>query len=592
MILTSRHKIISLIFALILFAPALRADSYVRSARLSWVEGDVQSQRAGEETQPALLNMPVVEGMTVSTGSDGVAEIELEDGSIVRLTPGTVMRIPGLSLSDDGALRNTFDLQRGTAYVDFKHHGGDQFFLRFPGHEVELKHSVRLRAEAAATEVQIAVLNGEFEMPGAEHPVTVKKNETLSLGLNDDAEFVLAKNIEPAPYDNWSHEREQYQESVASSSGGNDIFSSYGNDLAYYGQTLYVPGYGWGWQPHGLGYTPCATGYWSWYPALGWVFVSSSPWGWAPCHYGAWNFVSGPGWVWFPPVHHHRHHIWRDWRCAPQWVHTTPGFITPHAPAVPPVHGGNSFVVVGNPPRQLDIDTWRNNHHRSITVEGTSAGNKSGVTPGSSFAGSNTGPGAPVNAPPRVSDLRRQLGGTDNLTIPQQVIVKQGVLHRPKTDENTVHTTTSTGTVGGNNTSSNNSAPSTGTVVVQPPVDSHRRESHHTVTPNAEVRSAPVPTPATQTPPTQTPPASTPRSFWHPSNNNSSGGSGGNSHNSGGSSHPSGGGGGGISHPSGGSSGASHSGGSSSGGGGGGGSHSSGGGNSGGGSHSSSGSHH
>src|SRR5437868_9774966 len=148
MILALRHKIFVSLIALI-FAPALWGDSYVRSARLSWVEGDVQTQRAGEDVQPALLNMPVVEGMTLSTGNDGVAEIELEDGSTVRLAPGSVLAVPGLSLSDDGALRNTFELQRGTAYIDFKHHGDDQFFFRFPNHEVQLKHSVRLRAEIA-----------------------------------------------------------------------------------------------------------------------------------------------------------------------------------------------------------------------------------------------------------------------------------------------------------------------------------------------------------------------------------------------------------------------------------------------------------
>src|SRR5438270_11793584 len=69
MILGLRHRISVLLIALV-FAPALWGDSYIRSARLSWVEGDVQTQRAGEDVQPALLNMPVVEGMTLSTGND------------------------------------------------------------------------------------------------------------------------------------------------------------------------------------------------------------------------------------------------------------------------------------------------------------------------------------------------------------------------------------------------------------------------------------------------------------------------------------------------------------------------------------------
>src|SRR5262252_551126 len=103
-----RHKSLAFLICVLWFAPALRPDNYIRSVRVSWVEGDVQVQRAGEtESQPAIPNMPIIEGMAFATGSDGVLEIELEDGSTVRLAPDSALRIPELVTSDEGARRST-----------------------------------------------------------------------------------------------------------------------------------------------------------------------------------------------------------------------------------------------------------------------------------------------------------------------------------------------------------------------------------------------------------------------------------------------------------------------------------------------------
>src|SRR5437879_9700756 len=81
----------------LLTMPAL-ADSQARIVRLSDVEGTVQSDRnTGQGYEKALLNMPITEGTKLWAKDDGGAEVELEDGSVGRITPHTRIEFRQLS---------------------------------------------------------------------------------------------------------------------------------------------------------------------------------------------------------------------------------------------------------------------------------------------------------------------------------------------------------------------------------------------------------------------------------------------------------------------------------------------------------------
>src|SRR5437667_7788659 len=91
------------------------ADSQVRIVRLSDVEGDVQIDRnSGQGYEKAFLNLPITQGAKLRANDDGRAEVEFEDGSTVRITPGTVVEFPQLALRDSGARASTVDLREGT----------------------------------------------------------------------------------------------------------------------------------------------------------------------------------------------------------------------------------------------------------------------------------------------------------------------------------------------------------------------------------------------------------------------------------------------------------------------------------------------
>src|SRR5450759_3466279 len=78
-----------LVLTLMVSAPAW-ADSEVRIVRLSLVDGPVQLDRAhGQGFERAIMNMPITNGMQLWTRENSRAEIEFEEGSSIRVTPGT-----------------------------------------------------------------------------------------------------------------------------------------------------------------------------------------------------------------------------------------------------------------------------------------------------------------------------------------------------------------------------------------------------------------------------------------------------------------------------------------------------------------------
>src|SRR2546425_7353612 len=80
------------------------ADSQARIVRLSQAEGDVQIDRnTGQGYEKAVVNLPITQGTKLRAGDGARAEIEFEDGSTLRITPGTVVEFSQMALRDSGA---------------------------------------------------------------------------------------------------------------------------------------------------------------------------------------------------------------------------------------------------------------------------------------------------------------------------------------------------------------------------------------------------------------------------------------------------------------------------------------------------------
>jgi len=343
----SNLKIRTLVLSAIMCAlPAIpaRADSHARIVRLSDIQGDVQVDRnTGQGYEKAFLNLPLTQGVKLRSGDAARAELELEDGSAVRIAANSVIEVPELSLRDTGVKVTTIHLQEGTAYVNFLGTKDSELTLTFAREHTTLVHAAHLRIELGDTVAELAVFKGDVEVDGHSGAVAVEKNHTAKFDLADDDRYKLAKNIEADPYDAWDSEQSKYREHYSTSSYSSYSPYSYGTaDLQYYGNFFDAPGYGTLWQPYfvGAGWDPFMNGAWAFWPGFGYGWVSGYPWGWTPYHYGTWQFVPGYGWAWQPGG------TWMGWNAVPVFTGRPPAFMAPRPPASP----GKTIVAVNQGP--------------------------------------------------------------------------------------------------------------------------------------------------------------------------------------------------------------------------------------------------
>lgn len=342
---SSKARSLFVAAVMLLLSSAAVADSHVRIVRLSDVEGTVQIDRAtGQGFEKALMNMPVTQGVKVQTSAGGRAEIEFENGTVVRVADNSSVEFEDLSLRSDGQRVSQVLLNDGTVYVNYKKKNGDDFRLSTGNQAINLDRNrdAHFRVQSQDGKATVAVFAGEVELPDNGKTAKVKKGETLDLDQNDSA-VLLAKSISSLPGDQWDAERTNYNTQYASTFNHHQFPYQYGySDLNYYGTFFDLAGYGTLWRPWGVStlWDPFGAGAWAYTPGAGYAWVSGYPWGWTPYRYGSWVYVPAYGWAWQPG-------LWNTWAAYPVVVNAPTYW---HRP-LPPAPGGviRPTVVVGNP---------------------------------------------------------------------------------------------------------------------------------------------------------------------------------------------------------------------------------------------------
>ena len=183
-----------LAMAFVLAGVSAQAESHVRIIRLSYIDGSVQMDRAtGQGLERAILNTPVTEGVRLATGNDGLAEVEFENNSTVRLGENSELQFSKLLIDDSGAKVNEVELVKGTAYFDTKG-SKDDIYRATVGNSVFLVHrDTQLRLSDDDGNPKLSVLKGEVELQTSQREVKVGKKETLTVDPNNASGYEIAK---------------------------------------------------------------------------------------------------------------------------------------------------------------------------------------------------------------------------------------------------------------------------------------------------------------------------------------------------------------------------------------------------------------
>jgi hypothetical protein len=277
--------------------------SKIRIVRLSEVKGVVQLDRnIGRGFEPAIANMPIVELSRLKTGV-GVAEVEFEDNSTLRLAPDSAVEFPQLARLATGSTASSVHLLSGTAYVSLVKSKGNEFNITFGERQIQLPPATHIRLQLLGTEANLAVLDGSLRVAGPSGVLDVPHKKTVTFSLLHETDPTLAKDIAPEAFDTWDKNAAGYHARTASMSAFGNSPYSYGlNDMMYYGSFANSGGCGSMWRPYfaSAGWDPYSNGAMAYYSGAGYSWVSPYPWGWTPYHSGNWSYCNGTGWGWQP----------------------------------------------------------------------------------------------------------------------------------------------------------------------------------------------------------------------------------------------------------------------------------------------------
>ncbi len=286
-------------------------DPPARVVRLAYFQGDVTILRADNTIgDPAQLNTPLTEGVRVTTGENGQAEVEFEDGSLIRITPQSAVLLSRLGSSQDGSFDSQITLVDGLVYAELRAAAKYAYRIDAGGDVVTPVANATIRITLDQPPPEIAVLDGtaHVEHAGAGgYQVDVGKGESLRGDAAGGARYFLSQRIEHNSWDDWNEEREQAASNDAAvRTAARDGFAGdqgYGwSDLDANG-TWYDTGQGPVWQPFDAGvsgFDPYGYGSWVYTSGAGYVWSSGYRWGWTPFRGGNWNYWPGFGWGWRP----------------------------------------------------------------------------------------------------------------------------------------------------------------------------------------------------------------------------------------------------------------------------------------------------
>ena len=281
----------------------IRSVSQVRIVRLSLVHGVVEMDRnTGRGFEAAFANIPVVAGAKLRTG-EGVAEVELEDNSSLRLAPNSEVRFVQLGRTAAGATETTVDVGKGLVFVALEKTKGNAFVLTEGSARIEMQPGAHLRLNADTPQVELAMFDGVAQLQVGSSLTTLGKKQTVVLTPTTQTVSSVTKGTQETDWDTWDKQESDYHKQKASFAGvggGNGLYGS--NDLSYYGSFVDMPDCGSMWRPYfaSAAWDPFSSGTWAWYPSAGYSWVSPYPWGWLPFHSGTWASCGGAGWGWRP----------------------------------------------------------------------------------------------------------------------------------------------------------------------------------------------------------------------------------------------------------------------------------------------------
>lgn len=276
----------ALLVLIMLLVPFVHGDdapgSHARMVRVTAVSGQAQiSHQQASGYQNVVLNMPIVQGDIVRTGDDGWLEIQLENGSEIRLAPDAQLTFSVLSRFASGSTATDVNLDDGEA--SFAVVAGDDigpFHVNVNQRVISLKRSSRFRVTSIPSDpLEVVVWRGQVSIFNREESreVLVQAQETLVVDPQDVGHYDLEKQTQVDELDDWANQRDQ---ALIASRDLQAAPALYYNTPQYSNPPICTSCYE-AYNPYAYGYDPFLLGYWGYSPfafAGGFYPFGFNPW--------------------------------------------------------------------------------------------------------------------------------------------------------------------------------------------------------------------------------------------------------------------------------------------------------------------------
>ncbi len=293
--------------------------------RISYVDGDVfiigiDDERWGYAT----INTIVEEGDIIRTERGSRVEVQLADGSVVRMDE--VSEAEFTVMEDEGTSIITVVYGILAASVPYWARSRD-LHIAFTNGDVEPYRGAKVRVEVDYNGDSYVIVRKEKARLHLLDEIRLLRTHRIAYIDSDGELRWIDRYYDRDSFDRWCDMRDRDVLREPRLAYGDVRLGLYIHiglyDLDLYGRWIRVPGYGLVWVPDVDPYwRPYTNGHWVWSARWGWVWVPYEPWGWVPFHYGRWAFVTSVGWVWVPGYDFGP--AWVAWTYGPDWIAWAP----------------------------------------------------------------------------------------------------------------------------------------------------------------------------------------------------------------------------------------------------------------------------
>ena len=293
-------RILWFYLAVVILVPSYSMAGVIGPARVSLVVGDVLFQTPDSgEWLPAAINTPLDEGDALWCPEGSKAEVQLPDGSLVRLDEGSQL---DLLANEDSFMH--LHLASGRLYLKTPSSSTPNY-LQIDADDTTVLPAARTRLRLDMlpnSQEDVSLFKGTAYVEGNGSRTKVRSGEHIAL---EEGHSELLPLNPPDSWEEWNMEQDRARSRAArAESYLPDELQSYSAELDANGSWVTVPEYGRVWRPTVLitdDWAPYRSGRWVW-NGNDYVWVSYESWGWAPYHYGRWAVINSIGWCWVPPA--------------------------------------------------------------------------------------------------------------------------------------------------------------------------------------------------------------------------------------------------------------------------------------------------